>query len=206
MKRMATMKNTQRQKKICAKNLILLIVSFMLVVVVCLAASFAWFSTSKTAYGNASLSVMKFSFLTNGSDDENVTLTPSSTDPVYPGSTFTIPVTFKNNGNAGSYTNAEFSVTVEAIDAPKNITWKFKIGDAAYTDVTGQFFKNDAYYTGGTLINNRALNTGATLQCYLQGTWHYSSENNKYDADDTQFQLNKNAISVKLKVKAHQKQ
>lgn len=179
------------------KNFIMLCLSVILVIAVCCAASFAWFSNSTKAYGNADIKVVKFDFRTNNKFNDDFTMSPSNTQ-IYPGKDFSIPLDF-SNGSVGNVTDAVYTVEVVSVTAPANMIWKFGTNSSASSnaDVT------TAVNAKGKLITERTIKSGSTDKYYLYGLWK-NIDTDTANAQDIAFQQSNDTVTIKLKVTAHQ--
>lgn len=186
-----------QEKMKIKSNLIMLIVSLLLTVAVCCAASYAWFYQNSTSRATAEMQVVKFDFNTNGVFNGTIDLSPGV--PMYPGKNFTIELKF-TNGDSNKVTPAIFDLHVDDIsECPSNMIWKFGTNSdgVSNTDVTSKVLAKQDLITGAT------MNAGGTATYYLYGEWVYKDT----EADniaDTQFQVNHDNISIKLRVYASQ--
>lgn len=179
------------------KSLVLLIVSLLLTISVCCAASFAWFYQNTTSTATASMQVVKFDFNTNGEFNGTVDLSPGV--PMYPGQSFSIPLIF-TNGSAGNVTDAVYSLFVEETSAlPSNMIWKFGTSSTG----TGSADVTDIINNKQSLISNAFMASGGKATFYLYGEWVYKDTEADNNAD-LEFQKSNDKISIKLRVIASQ--
>lgn len=187
----------QKKMKINS-NLIMLIVSLLLTVAVCCAASYAWFTSVKTVKAQVEMNVLSFEFDLKGTNEAGV-LNISPNVPMYPGQKFTAKLEL-TNGQTDKVTPAKYDIKVIDTSAlPKNMIWKFGTNSsgASNNDVTTKVNGKQ------NILSNQTLQPGKSATYYLYGEWVYM-DTDTANSNDMEFQKNNDKITITLKVNAEQ--
>lgn len=179
-------------------NFIMLVVSLLLTVAVCCAASYAWFTSAKTAKAQVEMNVLSFEFDVSGTNSDGV-LSISPNVPMYPGQKFTAELKL-TNGQSEKVTPAIYDISVvDRSEHPSNMIWKFgsNSNGASNTDVTTEVNNKQ------NILLDQTLAPGKTTTYYLYGEWVYK-DNDTANQEDMEFQKNYSKITITLKVNAEQ--
>ncbi len=157
------------QRKVnITKTTVLLAIAIILAVSVCFSAVYAWFYTSTDANANIDGKVLNFYFTTNGTFNENITITEGDGY-----------LTYEKDPKTGMFPGQKMNVKLVLSNEASNVDAIYKIS------VKGE--ENDKYPPDCLLYIKNAEGEGYERWTFVPDTVIYPTESNtdKYSADGT---------------------